>query len=198
MNSILKRYLLLFDEHSLILHRSGKHYLFLVKCALLTFLITNCVGLFDSYLLIKDDYNYIDSYRFYSLGLFGVAIEDLLTSLIVYSMMAFFLWLPLKITARKNNRIESYKYTFILYIVFVFSIFELCVLFGDVITRYYDLHVMFSGGLFFVYFLTMFFFLANTFKIGSSSMKILSFLVFFISISFVCVIGWLNNSVFRW
>jgi hypothetical protein len=170
------------------LHRSGEHYWFLVKCAVLTLLITNCVGLFDSYFLKRNDCNYIDSYRLKSLGMFGVAIEDLLTNLMAYSMMALFLWLPLKIRTRNSNRVELYKYTFILFIVFVFSIFELCVLFGDIITRYYDLHVMFSGVFFFVYFIAMFFFLANAFKVGSALTKILSFLVFFISIFFVCVI----------
>ena len=187
MNSILRRYLLLFSQNSLRLYKYGDNYLFLIKCALLTFLITNCVGFFDSYFVIKNDYNSLDSYRFNSLGLIGIAIEDLLVNLIVYSTMALFLWLPLKISGRKNERVESYNYSFILFIVYVFSIFELFVLFGDIIIRLYELHLLFSGGLFLLYFVTMFFFLANTFKIGTLLAKTLSFLVFFIATFFVCI-----------
>jgi hypothetical protein len=188
MYSITKDYFFLFKKQSLIQYRHGNSSLFLLKCALITFVVVNCVGLFDSFFLIKNDPNFIDSYRFKTFGLLGIVVEDTLTSLIVYATMALFLWLPLKIKNRKVKDDILNSYAVVFYYVLVCSIFELSILIGEKIIIAYDLHVLFSGFLFFTYFIILFFYLANFFNIGTFQMKLLYFSVFFLSISFVCVV----------
>ncbi len=181
-------YLGLFKKENLEYSFSKKHNRFIIKCAFLTFLLTNSIDFIDSYFLIKSSKEYSDFYRLKSLGLFGIATEDLVTEFIIYNIMALFLWLPLKISSRKEGKTQRYKYSFILCIVLIFSIFDLLLLFGSIIIRLNDFHVLLYGVLLFAYSFSMFFLLANLFEMRSLSTKIINFILFFISMCIICVI----------